>query len=143
MMMFSRLPCTFFAAFFFCSILSAQDRVKIHITDVPFWTLRVQDSETNSTLTETVDRPYPMVAKAMRHFRSQKHCKDFAIVLNIEKAHYAFVFGGRTAWDQGNVNVRVIKLNEDQEVVYAGETIRFTNVVKDACKAVKRELDSE
>ena len=75
----------------------------------------------------------------MTLFHERKECKNFALVLNLEKADYTFIFDGRTQWAQQHVNVVVVKM-EDEEVIYAGDAIRHPNVVKDACNAVRKAL---
>lgn len=134
----------FVPVFLFCPALLAQDKITIYMTDVPSWTLKTQQSNSaeESDSTTTIEKRGFLVPKARNYFHSQKDCRDFTMTVDAEKASYAFVFGGRDAWDRNNVNVMVVNL-ENQEVIYAGDAIRFANVVKDACKAVRKHIDSK
>ena len=126
----------FFLSF---SILSAQDKTRIFITDRPSWEVLIGQSNEGSVLSRSALGQEPLISTSMGFFHDRKKCKDFGLVLDLEKADYAFIFDGRTRWDQQNVDVMVVHM-KGKEVIYAGDAMRHANVIKDACKAVKKDL---
>lgn len=131
------LTLVFFLSF---SILSAQDKTRIYFTDLPAWTVEKKYFDGTSGSVEM--RPHSsMVTDAMGHFVNKKECREFAMILGIEDADYAFIFVQPDSIYRPR-SVQVIKLDGGQEVIYAGLASRFSNVVKDACNAVKEDRES-
>ncbi len=126
-------------AWCFCVTLLSQDKTRIYITDRPSWEIEAGQGDEGSVLSRSALGQEPLINKSMTLFHERKECRTFGLVLNLEKADYTFIFDGRTQWAQQNINVVVLQM-KGEEVIYAGEARRHSNVLKDACNAVKKSL---
>ena len=125
--------------------LWGEDKLNIYMTDTPSWTIKSHSYGTASasgntgiasSSSSTMVMQNSLVTDAMGHFRKHKDCKDFALTVSEETASYIFVFGHQNEYRE---NVMVV--NSDEQVIYAGNALRLKNVVKDACKSVKEDLE--
>ncbi len=115
------------------------DKVRIYITDLPFETIEsttsVSDVDigwlertTSSTTTRFQTKSY--VTDAMKHLMELEECSNYIATVNKTKARYAFfIEADRDTESRENIVV----YDSEDDVIYAGETFRLRNNIKDAC----------
>ncbi len=116
--------------------LWAADKIRIYITDVPIETIRssgsvsISDWLKSATGRSTTSiQAKSFVADAMKHLRELKECKNYIATVNQARAQYVFFIEAHNEYRE-NIVVYTI----DGDVIYAGETLRLKNNIKDACK---------
>ena len=119
--------------------LWATDKIRIYITDLPFETIEntasVSDINigwveraTSSSTTKFRTKSY--VTDAMKHLMELEECSNYIATVNKTKAQYVF-FIEMDRDTESRENIIVYDLEDD--VIYAGETFRLRNNIKDAC----------
>jgi len=115
------------------------DKVRIYITDLPFETIEsttsVSDVDigwlertTSSTATRFQTKSY--VTDAMKHLMELEECSNYIAAVNKTKARYVFfIEADRDTESRENIVV----YDSEDDAIYAGETFRLRNNIKDAC----------
>ena len=78
-------------------------------------------------------------AETVSHINKNKHCRTLTVTINRKKADYIIVHDD-TGAGPGRKPQKIAVFKKDGDLIYSGSTRRVSSAIKDACKAIKRDL---
>ena len=122
------------------SIMPAKEKVRVFITDSESWEMKGGfGSVDNNAAGASRGGARPQTAEIMRTFGER--CPSLTVTSKEEKADYIVILeheGGKGIARRDN---KVVIFNKDGDMIFSNSTRSLGNAVKDACKAIKEDLE--
>ncbi len=122
-------------------LISAGNKPRIFITDSKSWEIAGGFGASDEAAAGVVrGGARPQTAEIMKTFGER--CEDIIITIRQDKADYIVLLdheGGKGVLRKDN---KVVVFNSDGDMIHSSSTRTLGNAVKNACKAIKEDLES-